>query len=78
LALPLGARIIATHLDFTPDSDIARLRFQGVIPGTVFVVMQRRLLPTKGQALLHAFADYDMSRWQVRAFGQTSILSQKK
>jgi hypothetical protein len=78
LALPLGARIIATHLDFTPESDIACLRFQGVIPGTVFVVMQSRLLPTKGQALLHAFADYDMSRWQIRSFGQTSILSQKK
>jgi hypothetical protein len=79
LALPVGARIIATHLDFTPESDIARLKFRGVIPGTVFVVMQSRLLPTaKGQALLAAFADYDLSRWQIRSFGQTSILLQKR
>jgi hypothetical protein len=79
LALPLGARIIAKHLDFTPESEIARLRFKGVAKGTVHIVMQTRLVgTTKGQALLAAFVDYDVSGWQIHSSGETSLLVQKK
>jgi hypothetical protein len=76
-ALPISARVLALHLDFTPESDIAKLRYAGRVPGHVFVLMQNTIGDTaKGRALLNAFKSYDTSIWQRKVFLNTSVFFQ--
>jgi len=77
VTLPVNARIIAVHLDFEPESRIARLHYNGRATGHVFVLMQNRLADgAKGRALLSAFSSYSIDGWERKTFSSSSVFIQ--
>jgi len=77
VTMPLEARLIAVHIDFQRETEIAALRYRGRVPGHIFVLIQDRIADsTKGQALLRAFVDYNPQNWTRRRFSSSSIFIQ--
>jgi hypothetical protein len=77
VTLPLGARIIAVHLDFEPEAKIAGLHYGGRAAGHVYVLMQNAIADSgKGKALLAAFSSYPTDGWERKTFGWSSIFIQ--
>jgi hypothetical protein len=77
VALPVGARVLVTSLDFTPDTKIAALRYSGHVPGTLFVLMQNDIADgEKGHHMLAAFRGYRSRNWKRIAFAKSSIFFQ--
>jgi hypothetical protein len=80
-AFPAAARILAIHPDLAsePDERIAARRFEGRVPGRVYVFVDTRLAgSTKAMLLLKEFVDYPNSRWEPHQFGGTTIFVQSR
>jgi len=77
VTMPLEARLIAVHIDFQRETQIAALRYRGRVPGHIFVLIQDRIADSsKGKALLRAFIDYNPQNWTRRRFSSSSIFIQ--
>lgn len=79
VALSLGARVVVTHLDFNSIDQVSALEFRGVVPGTVAIVMQKRIAESeKGQLLIESFSAYDPAAWRPHVFGETVVFTQRR
>jgi hypothetical protein len=77
VALPLGARILPTLLNFEPEDTTAARQYNGVVAGRIYVVMPSSIAAAdKGRIFLTAFRNYSFSGWQIKTFGLTTIFIQ--
>jgi hypothetical protein len=77
VALPLGARILPTLLNFESEQDTAARQYAGVVPGRLYVVMPNSIAAeNKGRIFLMAFQNYPFTGWQSNTFGLTTIFVQ--
>jgi hypothetical protein len=77
VALPTGARVIVSQVDFQTESEIANRRYAGRVPGHLFVVIQNDIADTgKGRALLSSFSDYLPDAWERSTFSNTTVFFQ--
>ena len=77
VTLPLEARVIALHIDFQRETEIAALRYRGRVPGHIFILIQNRIADSpKGEALLRAFVDYNPQTWTRKTFSTSTVFIQ--
>jgi hypothetical protein len=78
VALPLGARIMSTHLDFQSEQEIRAMKYDGTVPGRLYVIMPSSIAAAaKGRLFLMAFSNYDSNGWESKIFGVTTVFLQR-
>ena len=77
VTMPVGARVIDTHIDFESVEQVRARTYHGVVAGRVYVLIQNRLADSvKGQLLLAGFLDYSLNDWNRKNFGSASVFVQ--
>lgn len=71
-------RVMSSHADFEPLSDLSQRRYRGRVDN-LFVVLQKSFDASgKRDAILTSFRDYERTRWEWMAAGSFSVYFQAK